>query len=75
VDYCAGRTRPLWEGWRVIAEGGVIDLVDKDTEESGGLVVWVQLKLGIDLDDECGGDGGKQASLLPLSALVCQCCI
>jgi hypothetical protein len=70
VDHCAGRARPLWEGWRVVAEGGVIDLVDKDTEESSGLVVRVWFELGVDLDDECGGDGGEQTSLLPKLAYV-----
>jgi hypothetical protein len=63
VDYRAGRTSPLWDGGGVIAEGGVVDLVDKNTEESGGLVVRIRLELGIDLDDECGGDCGKQTSL------------
>ena len=60
----------MWEGWRVVAEGGAIDLVNKDTEESSGLVVRVRLELGVDLDDKCGGDGGKQTSLLPLLARV-----
>jgi hypothetical protein len=62
----------LWEGWRVVAEGGVIDLVNKDAEESCSLVVRVWFELGADLDDECGGDGGEQTSLLPLLARIHQ---
>jgi hypothetical protein len=68
VDYCAGRAGPLWEGGRVVSEGGVIDLVNKDAEESCSLVVRVWFELRADLDDECGGDGGEQTSLLPLLA-------
>jgi len=54
MDDGVGRTSPLWEGRNLIPEGGVVDLVDQDTEESGGLVVRVRLELRIDLDDECG---------------------
>jgi hypothetical protein len=63
VDHCAGRTLLLWEGGGVVAEGGVVDLVDENAEKGGGLVVRVRLELGDDLDDECGGDGGEQTSL------------
>jgi len=49
----------LWESRNVVAEGGVVDLVGRDTEESCCLVVWVGLELRIDLDDERGGDGGE----------------
>ena len=56
-------TSPLWDGGNVIAEGGVVDLVDEDSKESGCLFVRVWLELGVDLDDECGSDGGKQTSL------------
>jgi len=55
-----GLQRPCVEGGKVVAEGGVIDLVGKDTEESSGLAVWVWLELRVDLDDECGGDGREQ---------------
>jgi hypothetical protein len=72
VDYRAGRAHPLWKGRRVVAEGGVIDLVNKDAEESGGLAVRIWFEFGVDLDDECGGDGGEQTSLLPKSARVLQ---
>ena len=37
----ARRASPLWEGGNVVAKCGVIDLVDKDTEEGDGLVVRV----------------------------------
>jgi hypothetical protein len=73
VDYRTGRARPLREGRRVVAEGGVIDLVDKDAEESSGLIVRVWFKLRVDLDDERGGDGGEQTSLLPKLACIRQC--
>jgi hypothetical protein len=53
----------LWEGGNVVSEGGVVHLVDEETEESGGLVVRVLLKVGVDLDDECGCDGRKQTGL------------
>ena len=56
-------TGPLWEGGRVVAKGSVIDLVDQDAEEGGGLVIRVRLEVGVDLDDECGGDGREQTSL------------
>ena len=64
----ARRASPLWEGWNVIAEGGVVDLLDEDAEESDGFVIWVRLEVRVDLDDECGGDGGEQTSLCPLLA-------
>jgi len=47
----------------VVAEGGVVDLVDENAEECGGLIVGVGLELGVDLNDECGGDGGEQTGL------------
>ena len=56
-------TSPLWGGGNIIAEGGVVDLVNQDTEESGCLFVRVWLELGVDLDDERGSDGRKETSL------------
>jgi len=41
----------------VITKGGVVDLVDEDSEEGGGLLTCVGLELRLDVDDECGGDG------------------
>ena len=68
VNYCAGRSCPLWEGWNVVTEGSVVYLVDEDTEESCCLVVRVLSELRVDLDDECGCDGREQTGLLALSA-------
>jgi len=65
VNYRVRGACPLWEGGNVVAEAGVIDLMDKDTEESSGIVVRVWLELRLDVDDESGGDGGEQTSLLP----------
>ena len=50
------RTSPLRESKDVISESSVVGLVDKDAMESGGLVVGIGLELGVELDDECGGD-------------------
>jgi len=52
MDDGARRARPSREGGNIAAEGGVVNLVNKDTEESSGLVVRVRLELGVDLDDE-----------------------
>ena len=56
-------TVPLWEGGSVVSEGGIVDLVDKDTEEGDGVIVRVGSELGLDIYDECGGDGREQTSL------------
>jgi len=52
----------------MVSEGGVVDLVGKGAGESSGLVVWVRLEVRVDLNDECGGDGREQTSLVPLLA-------
>jgi len=57
------RARLLWDCGNIIAKGGVVDLVYEDAKESSGLLIWIRLELGIDLDDECVGDSGEQASL------------
>ena len=62
----------MWERGRVVPKRGVVDLVDEDAEESNSLVTRVGLELRLDIEDECGGDGGEQTSLLPLSARVHQ---
>ena len=51
----------LWDGGHVITESCVVHLVDEDTEEGGGLFIWIGL--GVDLDNEGGSDGGEQTSL------------
>src|SRR5258708_6626678 len=64
MDHRGGRSDPLWESWNVVPEGSVVDFVNKNAEEGGGLVTEVGLKLRVDLDDERGGDGGKQTGLI-----------
>ena len=54
-----GRAGPLWEGGSVVSEGSVVDLVDEDAEEGDSLVTRVGLELGLDVDDEGGGDCGE----------------
>ena len=56
-------TGPLWECRNVVTESGVIQLVNDDTEESGGLFVRVLLELGLDVDNERRGYCRKQAGL------------
>ena len=63
MDYRVGRPGPLWEGGSVVPKGGIINLVNENAEEGGGLVSGVRLKLRVDIDDEGGGDGGKQTRL------------
>ena len=44
------------ERGNVVSESGVVNLIDKDTEEGIGLVPLVRLELRVGLGDECGGD-------------------
>ena len=48
IDQRARRTRPLRKRGNVTSEGGVVDLVDQDSEEGSGLVAGVGLELRID---------------------------
>jgi hypothetical protein len=57
LNYRVGRPEPLRESGRVVSERGFINLGDKDTEESGGLLTGVRLELRVDLNNECGGYG------------------
>ena len=57
-------TCPRWEGWNIASESGIVDFIDEDAEESGGLVTRVGAELRVDLDDECGGYGREQTSLV-----------
>ena len=41
----------------------VVDLVDKNAEESSGLVAGIGLELRVDVDDEGGSDRRKQTRL------------
>ena len=70
LDDRAWRTGPLWNCGGIIAESGVIYLMDEDAEESGSLFVRVRLELGVDLDDEGRGNGGEQTSLWSESTRV-----
>ena len=63
LDDRVGRASPLWEGRRIIPERGVVDLVDEDPEEGGGLIIRIWLEVGMYFNDECRGDGGEQTSL------------
>ena len=54
-----GRAGPLWEGGSIVPEGGVVDLVDKDAEESGSLLTRIRLELRLDIEDESRGDEGE----------------
>jgi len=63
VNDHAWRAGPSGDGGNVVTESGVVDLVDEDTEQGRGLFVGVRLELGANLDDESGGDCGKQTSI------------
>ena len=67
-----GGTGPLGKGGRVVPKGSVVDLIDEDAEEGGGLVTRVRLELRLNIEDECGGDSGEQTSLLSLSVCIYQ---
>ena len=59
---------PLGNSGSVGAKGCVVNLIDKDTEESGGLFTGVGLELRLDVDDERGSNRREQTSLIPVSA-------
>ena len=59
LDYRVRRAGPLCEGGSVVSAGGIVDLVDEDTEESGSLVTRVGLELRLDIKDESRCDGGE----------------
>jgi len=63
LDNRAGRTRPLGEHRNVAIESGVVYVINEDAKKGIRLVVGVWLESGIDLDDECGCDGGEQTGL------------
>ena len=47
----------------VVSEGGIVYLVDENTEEGVGLIAGVDLELRLGLGDECGSDCRKQTSI------------
>lgn len=59
MDHRAGRSSPLWEGGNVVSESGIVELVNENTKEGGGLNTGVGLKLRVDKNDEGGDDGRK----------------
>ena len=63
MDYGVWRAGPLRESGSVASEGGVVDLVDENAEEGGGLFTRVGLELRLDIEDEGSSDGGEQTSL------------
>ena len=65
MNHCSGRPSPLREGGDVVSEGSVVYLVNKYTEEGGGLVARIGLQLGVDLDYKGGGYSRKKTGLMP----------
>ena len=55
-----------------MTEGSVVNLVNKEAEESGGFVARVGTQLGVNLNDECGGHCGEETGLVPVLARVWQ---
>ena len=60
----------MWEGGNVATECGTVDLVNQDPEKSGGFVGGIGLKPRVELDDEGGGNGREQTSLILQSARI-----
>ena len=60
----------MWDCRNITAKSGVVHLVEDDAEESGSLVTWIRLELGMNQDNESGGHRGEQASLSRGSASV-----
>jgi len=65
LDSCIGRTGPLWDCRGVSTKSGVIELVEENAKESGGLFAWVWLEPGMNLDNEGGSHCGEQTGLRP----------
>jgi hypothetical protein len=49
----------LWESGDIVSKRSVVDLVNEDPEESGGLVIWIGLELRTDIEDKGRGDSGE----------------
>ena len=73
-NHARGSSPGLWDDGNGVAEGGIVHLVNEDTEEGGSLFVRIGLELGVDLDDEGGSDGGEQTSLRHKSIHVAEHC-
>jgi hypothetical protein len=63
MNHCGRRPGPLREGGNIVSEGGVVDAVGEDPEESGGLVAWIRLQFRVNPDDEGSSDDREQTSL------------
>ena len=70
MDDGSWRSGPLRKSGGVATKGSVVDLMDKDAKEGGGLFVGIRLELGLDLDDESGCYGGKQTGLVLVLAHI-----
>ena len=53
----------MWDCGNVASKSCVVDPVDEDAEEGGGLFTCIWLELRLDLDDEGRCHGGEQTSL------------
>ena len=73
LDNRARGASPLWESRNVVvSERGVVNLVNENTKESGGLAVGIRFELGVDLDDKGGSDCREQTGLYTWSGQVHQ---
>ena len=63
MHHRGGRAVPLWDSGDFISEGGIVNLVNKDTEECRGFVARIRLELGVDLDYERRRDCREQTGL------------
>jgi hypothetical protein len=59
-----GRPSPSREGGDIVSEGSVVDLVNKNAEESSSFVTGVGPQMGVDLDDEGRGHSREQTGLM-----------
>ena len=57
-------TGPLGNSGNVVTKGGVVDLIDEDSEKGSSLLARVRLKLRLDVDNKCGSYSGEQTGLL-----------
>ena len=55
----------MGDGGSVITKGGIVYLINENTEEGSSLITSVRLELRLDVEDECRGYSGEQTSLWP----------